>query len=192
MNVDLLFEKYPYLESEDLVLKKIEHEDIDQFFDLCSDDVLFKYKPGKAKKNIKSVDNMIDHYERDFNKRKIVFLGIYLKAEAMKLIGVGEVFDFDKGTGGVTFGYTINRNYWGKGYATSYSKLVVDYLSNTIDVNRVQAYVMPKNEKSHHVLERCGFVKEGTIRQGHLWKDKGVVDLTLYSMLKDEYKGRST
>ena len=192
MKLDLLFEKYPYLESEDLVLKKIEHEDIDQFYALCSDDVLFKYKPGKAKNNIKSVDNMIDHYERDFNKRKMLFLGIYLKSEAMKLIGLGEVFDFDKKASVVTYGYTINQDYWGKGYATMYSTMVLDYLFGTIEVNRVQAFVMPENKKSHQVLERCGFIKEGTIRQGHVWKDKGVVDLTLYSMLKDEFIGRST
>lgn len=187
MKFDLLFEKYPYLESEELVLKKIEHEDINHFFKLCSDEILFKYKPGKAKKNLKSIDNMIEHYERDFNKKKMIFLGIYLKSESMKLIGLGEVFDFDKNASVVTFGYTINQDYWGKGYATKYTDMVLDYLINTIEVNRVQAFVMPKNEKSHNVLERCGFIKEGTIRQGHIWKDKGVVDLTVYSILKSEY-----
>ncbi len=188
MKFDVLFEEYPYLESEELVLKKIEHDDIEMFFELCSDDILFEYKPGKAKKNIKSVDNMIDHYERDFNKKKIIFLGIYLKSEEMKLIGLGEIFDFDKNASVVTFGYTINRNYWGKGYATKYTKLVLDYLINTINVNRVQAFVMPDNVKSHNVLKKCGFVKEGTIRQGYIWKDKGVVDLSLFSVIKSEYK----
>lgn len=187
MKFDQLFEKYPYLESEEIVLKKIEHSDIEPFFELCSDEVLFKYKPGKAKKNIQSVDNMIDHYERDFNKKKTIFLGIYLKSESMKLIGLGEIFDFDKNACVATFGYTINRNYWGKGYATQYSKLVLDYLINTIEVNRVQAFVMPENIKSHNVLARCGFIKEGTIRQGYIWKDKGVVDLTLYSILKSDF-----
>jgi ribosomal-protein-alanine N-acetyltransferase len=66
---------------------------------------------------------------------------------------------------------------------------VLDYLINTIEVNRVQAFVMPENTKSHKVLERSGFVKEGTIRQAYIWKDKGLVDLTLYSVLKKEYNG---
>ncbi|MBN2826757.1 MAG: GNAT family N-acetyltransferase [Tissierellales bacterium] len=188
MKYDLLFEKYPYLESDELILKKIEHEDINAFFELCSDEVLFRYKPGSAKKNISTVDNMIDHYERDFHKKKIIFLGIYLKSKPMKLIGLGEIFDFDKNADVVTFGYTINRDYWGMGYATQYTQMLLEYLINTIEVNRVQAFVMPENEKSHKVLERCGFVKEGTIRQGHIWKDKDVVDLTLYSVLRGEYK----
>lgn len=187
MRFDLLFERYPYLESDELILKKIEHEDIDSFFELCSDDDLYEYKPGKAKKNKKSVDNMIDHYERDFNKQKIIFLGIYLKSESMKLIGLGEIFDFDKKASVVTFGYTINKNYWGNGYATRYTKMILEYLIKTIEVNRVQAFVMPENRRSHNVLKRCGFTKEGTIRQGYIWKDKGLVDLTLYSVLSSEY-----
>jgi|GEM_PF-6948760 hypothetical protein len=43
--------------ADELVLKKITHKDLNSFFELCSDEILFKYKPGKAKKNIQSVDN---------------------------------------------------------------------------------------------------------------------------------------
>lgn len=185
MQYEKMFEAYPYLESEDLVLKKIEHEDLKDFYDLMSDEVLFKFKPGKAKKNEKSVDNMIDHYQRDFLKKKMIFLGIYLKSED-KLIGLGEVFDIDKKTSQVTFGYTLNRAYWGRGYATQYSKCLMDYLFNTIGINRLQAFVMPENIKSLEVLRRCHFTEEGTIRQGHFWKDKGAVDLTVFSVLKSD------
>lgn len=104
-----------------------------------------------------------------------------------KLIGLGEIFDFNRKASVVTFGYTINRKYWGKGYATTYTKMILDFLINENDVNRVQAFVMPENEKSHNVLERCSFVKEGKIRQSYIWKEKGLVDLLLYSVLKHEY-----
>lgn len=187
MNFDKLFTDYPYLESEELLLKKIEHADIDDFFELCSDEELFKYKPGKAKSNKETVDNMIEHYERDFNKKKTIFLGIYLKNENSKLIGLGEIFDFDKKVDTVTFGYTINKQYWGKGFATKYTRMILEFLVNEVEVNRIQAFVLPENIKSQKVLEKCGFVKEGTIRQGQFWKDKGIVDLIMYSILKKEY-----
>jgi ribosomal-protein-alanine N-acetyltransferase len=47
---------------------------------------------------------------------------------------------------------------------------------------------MPENIKSQEVLKRNGFIKEGVIRQGHMWKGHGVVDLILYSLLKSDYK----
>jgi len=64
---------------------------------------------------------------------------------------------------------------------------MTDYLFNDIGLNRIQAFVMPENAKSLSVLRRNNFVEEGVIRQGHIWKGKGVVDLTLFSMLKSEY-----
>ena len=190
MKFEKLFSEYPFLESEELILKKIEHEDLEDFFILYSDDELFKYKPGKAKTNRETVDNIIDHYERDFNKKKTISLGIYLKKENLKLIGIGELFDFDQKTDVVTFGYTLNNRYWGRGFATRYSKMIVEFLINEVDVNRIQAFVMTENIKSQKVLERCGFVKEGLIRQGQFWKDKGIVDLFLYSILRQEYVDR--
>ena len=53
----------------------------------------------------------------------------------------------------------------------------------SIGVHRIQAYVLPTNYRGVLVLERCGFVREGTIREGFFWPDKGIVDLTLYSLL---------
>ena len=47
---------------------------------------------------------------------------------------------------------------------------------------------MPINYRAMLVLERCGFVKEGTIREGFLWPDKGIVDLALYSLLPTDLK----
>ena len=64
----------------------------------------------------------------------------------------------------------------------------VDYLMAAIGVHRIQAYVLPTNHRGILVLERCGFVKEGTIREGFLWPDKGIVDLSLYSLLPTDLR----
>lgn len=188
MKFDVLYKDYPRLENDKLLIKQIEHDDIDDFYALMSDEELYQYKPGKAKKNKKSVDNMIDHYVRDFTKKKMIFLGIYLKGEKPKLIGLGEVFDIDKKTEQVTFGYTLNKSYWGNGYARTFTYLLLDFLFNEIEVNRVQAFVMPENTRSHKVLKACNFNQEGVIRQGYIWKNKGLVDLSLYAYLRDDYQ----
>jgi ribosomal-protein-alanine N-acetyltransferase len=103
------------------------------------------------------------------------------------MVGVAEVFDIDTKVSAATIGYTLNQKYWGKGIATESTALLLEYLFYEIDVNRIQAFVMPQNEKSKNVLLRNKFIKEGTIRQGNYWKGRGVVDLELYSLLKSEY-----
>ena len=107
--------------------------------------------------------------------------------ESDEMVGVAEIFDFDTKVSAVTIGYTLNQNYWGKGIATKTTSLLLDYLFNEIDVNRVQAFVMPENEKSSKVLLRNNFVKEGVIRQGNFWQGRGIVDLVLFYILKSEY-----
>lgn len=45
---------------------------------------------------------------------------------------------------------------------------------------------MPANEASKKVLLKNGFIKEGLLRQAVLWSGKGVVDLEIYSILKED------
>jgi len=165
-----LFESYPKIESEEILLKQIEKYDLDDYVEINMDERLYQYKPGEPRKTVSAVENIIGHHERDFLKRKIINLGIYSKEENNKMIGVAEIFDFDSKVSSITIGYTLNYNYWGRGIATKTTKLLLKFLFNEIDVNRVQAFVMPENVKSSKVLLRNNFIEEGTIRQGYFWK----------------------
>lgn len=186
MSENSLFSEFPLIKTSEISLRKIEKSDLDDLYSIYSNKNLFKYRPSEAKKNKSTVENMISHFERDFNKRKTIFLGICLNEDLSKIVGVAEIFDFDAKVNMVTIGYTLNEDYFGKGIATKTVKVLLDYLFNTVGVNRVQAYVMPDNIKSKNVLEKNGFTKEGTIRQGAIWTGKGVVDLDLYSFLRSD------
>ncbi|HPF88589.1 MAG TPA: GNAT family protein [Candidatus Limiplasma sp.] len=181
-----LFAKFPHIESDDLILRKIEPEDLDGLCAIYLNETIFRYIPGKVYKTRAAVSNMIGHFERDFGKRKTIFLGICLAAAPEYIVGVAELFDYDKAVNMVTLGYRLNEDYWSQGIAAMTVRLLTDYLFNEIGINRIQAFVMPENVKSHAVLMRNGFHKEGTIRQGALWTGKGIVDLTEYSLLRND------
>ncbi|MTI49938.1 GNAT family N-acetyltransferase [Sporosalibacterium faouarense] len=188
MEYELLFSSYPVITSNEIVLKEIEVEDLNDFYEIHNSELIYKYIPGKARKNIKSVENMIGHYKRDFNKKKMIFLGIYITIPEKKLIGIAEIFDINKKINMITIGYRLNENYWGKGIATKVVKMITGYMFEKIRVNRIQAFVMAENVRSKEVLKRNEFVYEGTIRQGEIWKEKGLIDLELYSILKQDYE----
>ncbi len=86
----------------------------------------------------------------------------------------------------ITIGYRLNDQFWGKGIATKTVGAMTEYLFSDIGINRIQALVMPENIKSQNVLIRNNYIKEGTIRQGYIWKGKGLVDLILFSRLKSD------
>ena len=183
-----LFDRFPHIISEEITLRKIVPSDIDSIYQIYNNDKLFIHSPNMLKKNKNTVLNMIGHFERDFNKKKMIFLGIIENDNPDYIVGVAEMFDYDHNVNMVTIGYRLNDRFWGKGLATKTVRAITGYLFNDIGINRIQAFVMPENIKSLNVLRRNNFVEEGTIRQGFVWKGRGVVDLTLFSMLKSDFE----
>lgn len=181
------YDHFPHITSDEITLRKIIPSDIDSLFEIYSNEKLYLHSPVMLKKNKETVANMIGHFERDFNKKKTIFLGITQNANPDCIVGIAEMFDYDSNVSSITIGYRLNDRFWGKGIATKTVKAMTDYLIKDIGINRIQAFVMPENVKSLNVLKRNNYVEEGVIRQGYNWKGHGVVDLTLFSMLKSEY-----
>lgn len=182
-----IFGPFPILNSDILVLKKVEEEHVDELFDIYSNDVVFQYCGILPRHNKDTVRKMVGHFERDFNKHTRVKWGIFAKDQQDRLIGIIEVFDLNQKVNMATMGYFLAEDYWGKGYATEAVRLVLEFLFLRAGINRVQADVMPQNEVSKKVLMKNGFMKEGTLRQAALWSGKGVVDREVFSILKEEY-----
>lgn len=181
-----LYAQFPHIVTDEVILRKIVENDIDELFEIYNNENVFTYIPGDIKKNKATVQNMIGHFERDFNKRKEIFLGICSADTPNEIVGVAEMFEYDAKVNMITIGYRLSERNWGKGIATRAVSAMVDYLFNTIGINRIQAFVMPANEKSQKVLQKNNFVKEGIMRQSQYWKGKGVVDLVVYSFLRSE------
>jgi RimJ/RimL family protein N-acetyltransferase len=60
-------------------------------------------------------------------------------------------------------GYVFARDAWGRGYATEALSAMRD-LARGLGVRRLYALCHPDHRASHHVLEKCGFLLEGTLR----------------------------
>ncbi|MCY8279974.1 GNAT family N-acetyltransferase, partial [Bacillus inaquosorum] len=73
------------------------------------------------------------------------------------------------------------------GIATESVSTMISFLFEKANVNRIQAEVMPANEASKKILLKNNFMKEGLVRQASYWSGKGVVDLEIYGILKNEY-----
>jgi ribosomal-protein-alanine N-acetyltransferase len=78
--------------------------------------------------NLKSVKNMIGHFERDYNKRSRVKWGIFANNEVDPLLGIIEAFDFNQKVNMVTIGYFLAESHWGKGVATEAVKILLKFL----------------------------------------------------------------
>ncbi len=182
------FSRFPLVKTEDILLRKISEQDLDALCAIYQNPNVFRYIPGDAKKSRDTVSHLVDHFERDFRKGKEMFLGICLPESPDQLLGIVEMFHYDPKVHMVTIGYRLDEQHWGKGYAARATRALCAYLFDEVGIRRIQASVMPENPASMRVLEKCGFVREGYIRQGSFCKGKGIVDLVCFSLLAGELK----
>lgn len=75
----------------------------------------------------------------------------------------------------------------GRGYGAEASLLILRFLFQTMNLNRVQLGVWDFNETAIRLYERIGFVREGSQRQ-HGFVNGRYVDHHIYGMLADEYR----
>jgi ribosomal-protein-alanine N-acetyltransferase len=60
-------------------------------------------------------------------------------------------------------GYVLAKDAWGRGYATEALRAVVG-IGERIGLRRLYALCHHEHAASSHVLDKCGFVREGTLR----------------------------
>jgi ribosomal-protein-alanine N-acetyltransferase len=75
--------------------------------------------------------------------------------------------------------------YTGRGFVTEAVQLLIDYLFATKKEHRIHLVIVPENNASRRVAEKCGFVLEGTAR-GALFNDGRNQDVLLYSLLRTD------
>jgi len=99
-------------------------------------------------------------------------------------VGSVSLTDFEHGNAMVR--YWLLPQARGRGLATTSLRLLSAWSFAHLQVGRLAAYVEPDNRASCAVLERCGFVQEGRLRQHMTGHDGTRVDTLLYGLLPDE------
>ncbi len=64
-----------------------------------------------------------------------------------------------------SMGYCLDDAAWGHGYATEAGRALLQWGFDTLDLNRVQDETDTRNAASARVLEKLGFLREGTLRE---------------------------
>lgn len=83
-------------------------------------------------------------------------------------------------------GYSIDEKYTRKGIATEAVKQIIQFAFHNVKLNRIEAYVSPKNEGSIKVLENANLVREGLLRD-LLYINGKWEDHYLYSIIRSDY-----
>ena len=89
-----------------------------------------------------------------------------------------------------SLGYCLSEAAWGHGYATEAARSVLEWAFDALDLNRVQAETDTRNAASARVLEKLGFLREGTLREDCV-VDGEVSDSWVYGLLRRDWQSRN-
>lgn len=84
-------------------------------------------------------------------------------------------------------GYGIARATWGQGIGSEAVRAVVHYGFEHLNLNRIYAGTIADNFGSVRLLEKLGFVREGTQRQHSQEDDGRFHDSALYGLIRSDW-----
>ena len=140
-------------------IRKFSEKDFQKYFQLVSNEKIMSMITGRALQR----EETEERYKRllDGNRIHEAF-GSFMVFEKKSgcFLGYGKmVLDTENKTEAET-GYMLFPEYWGRGYATEITKLLVEKAEKAGILDRVTAIIDPENTASRNVLLKNGFVSE--------------------------------
>ncbi|MEH7125667.1 GNAT family protein [Bacillus sp. JJ1532] len=178
-------ETFPVLETNRLVLRKIEKGDANSILKYLSDKEVMKYYGLEPFKTINDALNEISWYQSILNERTGIRWGITLKGED-EVIGSCGFHNMIPQHYRTEIGFELSKSYWGQGLASEALEAVIRYGFEHLKLQRIEALIEPPNIPSQKLTEKQGFIREGLLRNYEFTCGK-FDDLYMYSLLKQDF-----
>lgn len=152
------------LQTERLLLKKLENQDAASLFQITGDPDVMKYWLGGADKDISQAEQRIAAINSHLHKYGFGDWGVFLKAD-VSLIGFAGLHYISDMTE-VNIGYAFKKAIWRNGFAFEACQKILDVGFNSLQLAHIVAVIWPENLASQQLMRKCGF----SYREHFLWK----------------------
>lgn len=175
------------IETARLLLRSIEKEDAAAIYEFSRNPnvgLSAGWKPHETLEETLEIMNQI------FIGQEHIF-GIILK-DTNKLIGsIGLMPDpHRENPQAMMMGYALAEEQWGKGLMKEAATAVIEYGFKKHHFSLITCTCYPDNIRSHRVIEKCGFIHEGRLRQCEVRYDGAVMDMECFSITPEEWEKR--
>ncbi len=176
----------PRLETDRLLLRQLSQSDAEDLRAWLGKDEVYTYWGRPASKDERNPELLfVDARPHVKRKPSHDFIwGIELK-ETKKVIGILEVFDVENDRIG-RVGYRVAPWLWGNGICGEAMKRVIEFIFTDTTLDRLEANADVRNIASNKVLEKSGFLLEGTIRHGKMVSQ--YCDYHIWGLLREDFE----
>jgi ribosomal-protein-alanine N-acetyltransferase len=175
------FSPFPNLETERLLLRRVDSNDIKEIFALRSNPETMKYIPRPLVKTDEDALEHIAMIDSKIDSNEGINWAITLKDNS-KLIGIIGHYRIKPEHYRAEIGYMLLPEYHGKGIVSEAVREAVKYGFNNMNLHSIEAIIAPENYASAKVLEKNGFVKEAHLKENEFYEGR-FLDTVIYSIL---------
>ena len=179
----------PTLPTARLLLRPFSESDADALFALQSDAHVLRYwdsPPWKERARAQQFIATCRQMEQEGSGARLVIE----RAADAAFVGWCCLVRWNPEYRSASLGYCFDDAAWGHGYATEAARALLRWAFDTLDLNRVQAEADTRNVASARVLEKLGFVREGTLREDCVVNGE-VSDSWVYGLIRREWRPSS-
>ena len=190
MNTQEPFKPFPRCESKRLFLREINHSDEKDLFAFLSDGEVMKSTDLTTHSTIRDTEKFVHYVKKGCRKEKSIWWGITTKDRNV-VIGIVGFPQWIKKQFRAEVGAVLAKAYWSQGIMTEALDAVIRFGFTSMELNRIEATLMPHNMSSMKFLKKLGFQEEGILREYRFFKGQ-FHDVTMVSLLKKDFPGFST
>ncbi len=149
-----------HLETDRLVLREWQESDRKPFAQMNADPMVMEYMPRRLDEA--ASDKLVNRFEKHFKKHGYGLYAAELKEteEFMGFVGIDNVAVDVPFKPAVEIAWRLSYEYWGHGYATEGAQHVLAHALGELKIPEIVAFSVYDNERSLHVIEKIGLVRD--------------------------------
>ena len=176
----------PTIETERLILRKLQPEDAADLLAYASDPEVAKYVTWGPYLSVHDAYRFIFWAIDRYNRQQEAPWAVFHKKDA-RVIGTMGLSEWSPRHNRAEVSYSIGAKYWGQGITPEALDKIFEFAFTKLGINRLEAFCIPENVASARVMEKAGLKFEGLLRQ-RLYA-KGIYhDVQMYSLLKSDWQ----
>lgn len=180
------FTVFPVLVTDRFLLRETSVTDVRDVFDVFSDPQVTRYYNISTFTDLEQARQVVDSRRRRFENGQSIRWAIARK-EDNRVIGSCGYTNWVREWRKAELGYELGSAWWNQGIMTECLGEAIRYGFRRMNLNRIEAMVMPGNDASIRVLQKLSFTEEGLLREFGIWDGKAQ-DLRLFSLLFREWQ----
>lgn len=166
-----------------LVLGQFSQSDSKEIFEGFRNQKEFLYYTNKQAVTLEEQINSLNDIEEKYENKDYYNWLITLKS-SKQIIGAINLH-VNLRNDSVMFNYAIDNRFTGNGYMTEALLKVKDFAFNKIKVHRFEGGCAVENIASKRVMEKCGFVQEGILKD-YIKLSDGYHDMIMFAIIHEE------